>query len=69
MAGTKKKPWPCRLGLHDWLGIGNEQYTDPPRGPFDPRNDEQRTFTRAMEICCSCGDKREEVRDDISIPF
>jgi hypothetical protein len=56
---AKKIPFLCRIGMHLFVPCGNEKVTAPPRGPFDPRSAKDRTRNPEMEICCSCGKKRE----------
>jgi len=52
-----KKPFLCKLGMHDWALEGKIMVPYVKRGPFDPKaGDEERyKFT-----CCQCGKVRLE---------
>jgi hypothetical protein len=54
--GMSKCSWWQR---HDWIWIGLEKVTYPKRGPFDPRNDAERTYVVEMEVCSQCGIKQQ----------
>jgi hypothetical protein len=61
---TPKKPWYCRWGLHGrWIGLGRKSVVHPPLGPFDPRNEADRTFSADFKICADCGLEREYDND------
>jgi len=57
---TLRKPWYCYLGLHGhWIDIGKKNVVRPLKGPFDPRNDAERTFAVDFKVCAACGRERE----------
>jgi len=50
----------CPKGwFHDWMTTG-EFFTHvmPKRGPFDPRDDEERQYAKVKYICSKCGEEK-----------
>jgi ABC-type transporter lipoprotein component MlaA len=48
----------CRIGLHDYEFVQSVNIVLPRRGPFDPRDDAQRTVERLEYVCVRCGKKQ-----------
>lgn len=50
------KLW-CLIWFHNWYYTGAKQVVEPKEGPYDPRNEEERTKTKNEYICARCGKK------------
>lgn len=53
----------CRIGIHDYVHSETRPVIAKPRGPYDPRSDEDRTAVISFEVCTRCGKEREEQFD------
>jgi hypothetical protein len=45
--------------FHDWEWFARVSKVDPPRGPFDPTTDKNRSFYVSQFVCCVCGRTKE----------